>query len=92
MIIIMSVFWCLWLGFNLIPSKVFVTLVSQLNTTYFCFYLIFFLYEIEDVPGKVLSLVKTAIGAPGKWFVFVILMFIVPASLSFSLPFISVET
>ena len=35
--------------FNLILSKVFVTCVRQLNTI-FVFYLIFFLYEFENVP------------------------------------------
>ena len=39
-----------------------------------------------------MSSVKTIIGVPGqKWFVFIILLFNVPASLSCALPFVSVE-
>ena len=36
--------------------------------------------------------VKTISGVPGKWFIFVILLFIVPVSMSCSLPFVPVET
>ena len=37
--------------FGLVLSKVFVACVRQLNT-FFCFYLIFFLYEFENVPRR----------------------------------------
>ena len=37
--------------FGLVLSKVFVACVRQLNTI-FCFYLIFFLYEFENVPRR----------------------------------------
>ena len=55
---------------------------------YFCFYLIVFLYEFQDVPRKI-SFRRCP---QEKWFIFIILMFIVPASLSRSLPFVPVET
>ena len=37
--------------FGLVLSNVFVACVRQLNT--FCFYLIFFLYEFDNVPRKI---------------------------------------
>ena len=37
--------------FGLVLSNVFVACVRQLNT-FFCFYLIFVLYELENVPRR----------------------------------------
>ena len=38
--------------FGLVLSKVFVARVRQLNTTFFFFIYIFFLYEFENVPRR----------------------------------------
>ena len=105
MIMIIAVFG--W-GFGLVLSKVFVA-------HYFCFYLIFFLCEFENVPsggggGSALCPVKTLNCVPDgviclhyacpqlerwsvsqeRWFVFVVLLFVVPTSLSCSFPFVPV--
>ena len=48
------------------------------------------------LSSSCLSQDKTIIGVPGnfeeKWFIFIILLFIVPTSLSCSFPFVPVET
>ena len=44
------------------------------------------------LSSSYLSPVEAVIDVPGKVFVFVILLFIAPASLSCSLPFVPVET
>ena len=45
----------------------------------------------SDLFSSYLSPVGTIIGVPGKWFIFIILLFIVPTSLSYSFPFVPVE-
>ena len=103
----------MWLGFQLNYIK-YCFMCSPVEH-YFCFYLIFFLYEFEDVhrknsfrrcphkkdklcPRKIglsssyLSPVKSIIDVPGKVVYLHYTMFIVPACLSCSLPFVPVET